>query len=76
VLSGSHMRHASQDHAYTKAIEERTSERNMNVTLRRALLVCVLALILAAMAASTASAAPKSVDPTTLDPPLPRNLCS
>jgi len=37
----------------------------MKVTLRRALMVCVLALILAA---GTASAAPKTVDPGTLTP--------
>ena len=43
----------------------------MKVTLRRALMVCVLALILAAMTAGTASAAPKTVDPGTLTP-LPR----
>jgi hypothetical protein len=41
----------------------------MKVTLRRALMVCVLALILAAMTAGTASAAPKTVDPGTLTPP-------
>ena len=41
----------------------------MNVTLRRILLVCGLALILAAMWAGTASAAPKTVDPNTLTPP-------
>jgi len=34
-------------------------------------MVCVLALILAAMTAGTASAAPKTVDPGTLTP-LPR----
>jgi hypothetical protein len=51
------MRYVSQDHAHTtKAKEERTSERNMNVTLRRAILVCALALVLAAMAAGAASA--------------------
>jgi hypothetical protein len=56
----------------TRAIEERISEKNMNVTLRRALTVGVLALILAAMAAGTASAAPKNeVDPDTLTPPPP-----
>ncbi len=43
----------------------------MNVTLRRTLMVCVLALILAAMWAGTASASPRSVDPGTLNPPLP-----
>src|SRR5919112_3890652 len=44
----------------------------MKVTLRRTLLVCVLALVLAAMWAGTASAAPKnSVDPATIDPNLP-----
>ena len=42
----------------------------MNVTLRRALFVCVLALILAAMAGSTALAdPPRIVDPDTLTPP-------
>jgi hypothetical protein len=40
----------------TGTIEERTRERNMNVTLRRALMVCVLALVLAALAAGAASA--------------------
>jgi hypothetical protein len=43
----------------------------MNVTLRRSLMVCVLALILAATAAGTASAAPRTVDPDTLTPPPP-----
>src|SRR5215208_3680057 len=43
----------------------------MNITLRRTLVVCVLALILAAIAAGTASAAPTSVDPDTLTPPPP-----
>ena len=44
----------------------------MNVTLRRTMMVCVLALILAAIAAGTASAAPQgSVDPDTLTPPPP-----
>jgi len=43
----------------------------MNVLLRRALMVCVLALILAAIAAGTASAAPRTVDPDTLTPPPP-----
>ena len=43
----------------------------MNATLRRALLVCGLALVLAAMWAGTASAAPKNVDPDTLTPPPP-----
>jgi hypothetical protein len=43
----------------------------MKVTLRRTLMVCVLALILAAMTTGTASAAPKTVDPGTLTPPLP-----
>jgi hypothetical protein len=43
----------------------------MNVTLRRSLMVCVLALILAAMAAGVASAAPRTVDPDTLTPPPP-----
>ena len=73
MLYGSHMRYASQDHAHTtKAKEERTSERNMNVTLRRTLMVCVLAMVVAAMWAGTASAAPKNeVDPGTLTPPLP-----
>src|SRR5215212_8903638 len=73
ALSGSHMRHTSSyEHGQTKAIEERTSERNMNVTLRCTLMVCVLALVLAAMWAGTASAAPQgSVDPTTLSPPPP-----
>src|SRR5215218_10358448 len=40
----------------------------MNITLQRTLVVCVLALILAA---GTASAAPTSVDPDTLTPPPP-----
>jgi hypothetical protein len=54
----------------TRAIEERTRERNMNVTLRRALFMCVLALILAAMAGSTALAdPPRIVEPDTLTPP-------
>ena len=47
-----------------KAIEERTSERNMNVTLRRALLVCVLAGSLAlalALAAGAGLAEAKSL---------------
>jgi hypothetical protein len=57
---------------YEKAIEERTSEINMNVTLRRTMMVCVLAFVLAAMWAGTASAAPQgSVDPITLTPPPP-----
>jgi len=44
----------------------------MNVTLRRTLMVCVLALLLAATWAGTASAAPQgSVDPDTLTPPPP-----
>jgi hypothetical protein len=43
----------------------------MNVTLRRTLMVCVLALILAAMAVGTASAAPRTVDPDTLTPSPP-----
>jgi hypothetical protein len=43
----------------------------MNVTLRRTLMVCVLALILAAITAGTASAAPTTVDPDTLTPPPP-----
>jgi len=44
----------------------------MNVTLRRTLMVCVLAMVVAAMWAGTASAAPKNeVDPGTLTPPLP-----
>lgn len=43
----------------------------MNITLRRALMVCVLALLLAAMTAGTASAAPSTVDPDTLTPPPP-----
>jgi hypothetical protein len=43
----------------------------MNVTLRRTLMLCMLALILAAIAAGTASAAPTTVDPDTLTPPPP-----
>jgi len=43
----------------------------MDVTLRRTLMVCVLALILAAIAAGTASAAPRTVDPDTLTPAPP-----
>jgi hypothetical protein len=43
----------------------------MGTTLRRTLLVCVLALVLAAMWAGTASAAPRSVDPDTLIPAPP-----
>ena len=57
--------------AKREQIKEGTSERNMNVTLRRTLMVCVLAMVVAAMWAGTASAAPKNeVDPTTLTPPL------
>src|SRR5919112_3551269 len=42
----------------------------MNVTVRRALFMCVLALILAAMAGSTALAdPPRIVEPDTLTPP-------
>jgi hypothetical protein len=44
-----HEKHVCSQEHERKAIEERTSERNMNVTLRRTLMVCVLALILAAM---------------------------
>jgi hypothetical protein len=40
----------------------------MNLTLRRTLMLCMLALILAAMWAGTATAAPKTVDPNTLTP--------
>ena len=53
-LSDTHLLPREHDR---KAIEERTSEKNMNVTLRRTLLVCVLALALATMWAPTASAA-------------------
>ena len=43
----------------------------MGNTLRRTLMVCVLALVLAAMWAGTASAAPRTVDPDTLIPAPP-----
>jgi hypothetical protein len=61
----SHLRYDSQYHAHTtKAKEERTSERNMNITLRRTLLVCGLAGSLAlvlALAAGAGSADAKSL---------------
>jgi hypothetical protein len=52
--------------------ERGKDKRGTNVTLRRSLMVCVLALILAAMAAGAAPAAPRTVDPDTLTPTPPR----
>jgi parallel beta-helix repeat protein len=63
VLSGSHVRHASYHHGESGTTEERSSERNMNITLRRALSVCVLAGIVVlclALAMGAGSAEAKS----------------